>query len=69
VTALTFKIKKNGTNVFSVDPTVAAGTAAGTVTTVTTLTTSPLPVAANDVFIMDITSGTSTWQFTAQLLP
>jgi hypothetical protein len=69
VTALTFKIKKNGTNVFSVDPTVAAGTAAGTVTTVTTLTTSPLPVAANDVFTLDITSGTSTWQFTAQLLP
>jgi hypothetical protein len=64
---LTFKIKKNGTNVFSVDPTVAAGTSGGTLSTFTTLTSSPLPVAANDIFTIDITSGASDWAFTAVL--
>jgi hypothetical protein len=68
-TALTFKIKQNGTDVFSADPTIAAGTASGTVTTSTSLTSLPLSVAANDVFSIDITSGTATWQFTAQLEP
>jgi hypothetical protein len=66
-TGLTFKIKKNGTNVFSVDPTVAAGTAGGTLSTFTTLTSSPLPVATNDIFTIDITSGASDWAFTAVL--
>jgi hypothetical protein len=66
-TVLTFKIKKNGTNVFSVDPTVAAGTSGGTLSTFTTLTSSPLPVAANDIFTIDITSGASDWAFTAVL--
>jgi hypothetical protein len=66
-TGLTFKIKKNGTDVFSVDPTVAAGTAGGTLSTFTTLTSSPLPVAANDIFTIDITSGASDWTFTAVL--
>lgn len=66
-TVLTFKIKQNGTDVFSSDPTVAAATASGTVSTVTALTSTPLTVAANDVFSIDITSGTSSWKFTAQL--
>jgi hypothetical protein len=66
-TALTFKINQNGTNVFSANPTVAAGTSTGTVNTFTTLTSSPLPVAANDVFSIDVTSGTSTWQASIQL--
>lgn len=66
-TALTFTIKQNGTSVFTTAPTVAAGTAAGTVSTFTTLTSSPLPVAAGDVFSIDITSGTGSWQFTSQL--
>lgn len=66
-TALTFKIKQNGTDIFSTDPTIAAGTASGTVTTSTSLTISPLTVAANDVFSIDISSGSSSWQFTAQL--
>jgi hypothetical protein len=66
-TALTFKINQNGTNIFSVNPTVAAGTSTGTVSTFTTLTSSPLPVAANDVFSIDVTSGTSTWQASIQL--
>jgi hypothetical protein len=66
-TDLTFKIKKNGTDVFSSDPTVAHATAAGTVSTFTALTSSPLSIAADDVFTIDISSWTSTWQFTAQL--
>ena len=64
---LTIKIKQNGTDVFSVDPTVSHGTSPGTVSTFTALTSSPLIVAADDVFTIDVTSGTSTWQFTAQL--
>lgn len=64
---LTFKIKQNGVDVFSADPTVAAGTAGGTVSTFTTLTSVPLPVAADDVFTIDITSGSSAWQVTIVL--
>jgi hypothetical protein len=60
-TALTFAIRQNGTSITS--PTVAAGTASGTVSTVALSAT----VAASDVFSIDITSGTATWQFTAQL--
>jgi hypothetical protein len=37
------------------------------VSTFTTLTSSPLPVAANDVFSIDITTGTGNWAFTAQM--
>jgi hypothetical protein len=66
-TALTLKIKQNGTDVFSVDPTVTAGTSGGTVSTFTTLTSSPLPVTIDDVFKIDITSGTSSWVFSVQL--
>lgn len=67
VIALTFRIKQNGTDVFSTDPTIAAGTTSGTVTTSTLLTSSPLTVNAGDVFTIDITSGTASWVFTAQL--
>lgn len=67
-TALTFAIKQNGTDVFSSDPTSAAGTAAGTVTTFTTLTSSPLAIAEGDVFTIDISSGSSDWSFTALLV-
>jgi hypothetical protein len=64
---LTFRIKQNGTDIFSADPTVSHGTAAGTVSTFTALTSSPLPIAADDIFTIDITSGSSTWQATVQL--
>jgi hypothetical protein len=67
VTALTIRIKQNGTNVFTSSMTVAAGTAAGTVQISTALTSVPLAVAQHDVFTIDVTSGTSTWNFTAQL--
>lgn len=66
-TALSFDILKNGTSVFSTVPTVAAGTASGTVTTVTTLTSTTLSVAAGDVFTINVTSGSSSWAFTTQL--
>jgi hypothetical protein len=65
--ALMFTIRQNGTAVFSTPPTVAAGTAGGTVSTFTALTSSPLPVGASDVFTLDITAGATAWQFTAQL--
>lgn len=64
---LAFRINQNGVNIFSSDPTVAAGTSAGTVSISTSLTSSPLPVAANDVFTIDITSGTIAWAFTTTL--
>ncbi|HEX5235125.1 MAG TPA: hypothetical protein VFW25_07350 [Silvibacterium sp.] len=66
-TPLTFKIKKNGTDVFSTDPTIAAGAAVGSIGTFTALTSSPLPIASADVFSMDIASGSSSWQFIAKL--
>ena len=66
-TPLTIQILQNGRDVFSGDPTVAAGTASGTVTTSTALTSTPLTVAAGDVFSINVTSGTAAWVFTAQL--
>jgi hypothetical protein len=66
-TDLTFLIKKNGVNIFSVNPTVSHGTSAGTVSTVGTLTSTPLSVSAFDVFTLDVTSGTSSWAATIVL--
>lgn len=66
-TALTFKINKNGVDVFAVDPTVAANTSPGTISTFTNLTSTPLTVAADDTFTIDVTSGTATWQVTILL--
>lgn len=66
-TDLTFRIKKNGTDIFSTDPTITHGTASGHVSTFTSLTTVPFTFAAGDVFTIDITSGTATWTGTAQL--
>lgn len=65
-TPLTFRIKRNGVDVFVSDPTLAAGTAVGSYS-FTNLTPSPLNIAKGDVFTMDITSGTANWQFTAVL--
>lgn len=62
-----FRIKQNGTDIFSTDPTVTHGTAANTVVTFTALTSSPLAVAADDVFTLDIVSGSATWALTIQL--
>lgn len=64
---LQFRIKQNGVDVFSSDPTITHGTASGTVDTFTTLTSSPLAIAADDVFQIDILSGNSSWKVTIQL--
>lgn len=64
---LTFTIKKNGVSIFSSNPTVAAATAADTLITNTSLTSVPLAIAADDLISLDITSGSPSWQFTAQL--
>lgn len=66
-TAMVFRIKRNGTDIFTSDPSLAAGTSSGTVLTFTGLTSSPLVVAADDLFTIDVTSGTPFWQITVQL--
>ena len=67
VTDFTFRIKQNGTDIFSADPTVSHGTAAGTLSTFSSLTSAPLSVAVDDIFSLDVTSGTTSWQTTIQL--
>jgi len=66
-TGLTFNITQNGTNVFSANPSISSGVVAGSTFTFTALTSSPLSITQGDVFNMNITSGTGTWEFTAQL--
>jgi len=64
---LTFRIKQNGTSVFTSDNTVATSTTVGTVLTFTNLTSTPLPVSVDDVFTLDITGGSAVWSATIQL--
>lgn len=65
---LTFDILQNGVSVFASGPqTIAAATAGGTTTVITALTSAPLPVAALDKFTLNISSGSTSWQFTVQL--
>jgi hypothetical protein len=64
---LTLRIKKNGTAILVTDWTIAAGAAQGSVLTVTNLTPSPLPVAVDDIFTLDIIAGSGTWAFTLQM--
>jgi hypothetical protein len=66
-TDLTFTIKKNGTAVFTSSQTITHGTATGTLTTITALTSVPLSVSADDIFTIDISSGSIAWLFTVQL--
>jgi hypothetical protein len=64
-TALTFNIFDNGSTIFSGGAqTIAAGTAAGTLTTLGSLGTTS--ITNNDKFSINITSGTSSWIFTVQ---
>jgi hypothetical protein len=64
---LVFDIKQNGTAIFT-SPSVAAGTAQSTVpVSYTSLDEDPLPVTYNDIFTIDITSGSSAWSFTVVL--
>lgn len=66
-TALQVRIKQNGVDIFSADPTVAAGAAADSVSTFTSLTSLPLPVADGDRFTLDVVTGGANWAFTVQL--
>jgi hypothetical protein len=62
---LTFDIKQNGTTIFSSARTITHGASAGAVTDLTSaLASNPTAVAAGDIFTLDITSGSSSWQFT-----
>jgi len=65
--ALNFRIMKNGVDVFTINPTVTAGTAPGTISSTTSLTTNPMLVGTSDVFSIDILAGSGLWMFTAQL--
>lgn len=65
-TALQFQIKQNGTDVFTVDPTIAAGTAPGTVSTFA-LRLASISIATNDQFTINVLSGTTSWAVTIQL--
>jgi hypothetical protein len=65
-TPLVFDIKQNGTVIFS-SPSIAAGTASGTLMTFVSLSDEPLTITYNDIFTIDISSGSSSWMFTAVL--
>jgi hypothetical protein len=64
-TPFTFKINKNGTNIFTSNPTLAPG--ASGISTFSTFTSNPLLIAADDLFTIDITSGSANWAVTIQL--
>ena len=60
-------IDPTGTDIFATDPTVPAGTAIGTVLQFDDFTAQPLPITENDLFSIDITSGSGSWVFVAVL--
>lgn len=64
-TAFQFAVTQNGTDVFAVDPTLAAGTAPGTVTSFALSGTKT--IAVNDLFRINVLTGTSSWKVTIQL--
>lgn len=67
VNPLTFNITQNGTNVLTANVTVNVGTTSGTVNTYTTLTSNPLIVTQDDLFILNIVAGSATWKVSIQL--
>jgi len=67
VVDLEFDILQNLVSVFSTRPTIPAGTAGFTESFFTTLTSSPLPIAPNDQFIISIINGSAGWLFTTTL--
>jgi hypothetical protein len=62
-----FMIKQNGVGIFTTAVVIPAGSLSGTLMGATNFTQSPLPVAKDDVFSIDILAGSGVWQFTAQL--
>jgi hypothetical protein len=67
-TDLTFDIKKNGTTIFSSARTITHGASAGAVTDLSSaLSSNPTAISEADVFTLDVTAGTSSWNFTVVL--
>ncbi len=66
-TNLTFDVTKNSISVFTAPINVLANTTPGNIYTFSTLTPNPLPINQNDIFKLNITSGTSNWQGAIQL--
>lgn len=64
---MNFDIKRNNVSVFTSTPAIGAGTATGATFTFTTLVGGTIAVVAGDVFLINISSGSSAWQFTTQL--
>lgn len=62
-TDLTFKLRQNGSIITGTTQTIVHGTTAGTISSFTVAIT----VAQDDLFTIDITSGTTNWQVTVQL--
>lgn len=58
---LAFDIKDNGTTIFSSTPTVTAGTSAGTLSAVGTLTSTPTTITKNHSYSINVTGGSSSW--------
>lgn len=65
--ALLLRIRKNGTMIFSVDWSVPADTAPGTLVTNAGLTSEFLAVNPDDLFTLDIVSGSVHWDFSLQV--
>lgn len=65
--ALQFRVRQNGTDLFSSDPVVEPATAEGSVFSFSGLVGSPVTVNPGDLFSIDIISGSSNWSFTAQM--
>lgn len=63
---LTFNIKKNGTTIFSSNPSIPGG-ASGVMDESSNLATTPTPVAVNDLFTIDVVSGNANWSVTIEL--
>jgi hypothetical protein len=66
-TPLSFRINQNGTDIFVTDPSIPAGTTSGMIFGYADETEQPLAVNYNDIFTIDILTGSSSWEFTAVL--
>ena len=66
-TDFTFRIMRNGVDIFSSDPTVTHGATSGSSFTFAALVNNPFLLNAGDILSLDITSGSASWDVTVQL--
>lgn len=66
-TALTFNVIRNGTSILTAPNTISAATSSGTVNIFTNFTSNPFAVTQDDIFSLNITSGTASWAVTIQM--